>query len=100
MSTDVTKETPKGRLFWVIPLSEVIVAVAYLAIGFSGIADACKNFDFEGMFKSVEIAIWFLVIATVVITILCFVPIFKSKSNVKVAIWNIIWIAFTIYSLI
>ena len=88
MSTDVTKETPKGRLSWVIPLSEVIVAVAYLAIGFSGIADACKNFDFEGMFKSVEIAI------------LCFVPIFKSKSNVKVAIWNIIWIAFTIYSLI
>lgn len=100
MSTDVTKEKPKGRLSWVIPLLEVIVVVAYFAIGFGGIADAFEDFDFEGMFESVKIAIWFLVIATVVITILCFVPVFKSKGNVIVAIWNIIWLSFTIYSLI
>ena len=99
MSTETIKSSEKGRLHWVIPILEIIVMVAYFAIGFGGIANAFQNFDFVGMFESVKTAIWFLVIATVVITILCFVPLFKSKANVKIAIWNIIWLGFTIYSL-
>lgn len=95
-----TVTTSKGRLSWVIPVLEFIVIIAYLVIGFGGIMDAFKSFDFAGMFKSVETAIWFLVIATVVITVLCFLPPFKSKANKRIAIWNIIWLAFTIYSLI
>lgn len=98
-NTDVKKET-KGRLFWVIPILEIIVIIAYLAIGFGGLATAFQNMDFVGMFESVRTAILFLIVAIAVITILCFIPIFKSKSNVRWAIWNIIWIAFSIYSII
>lgn len=90
----------KGRLSWVIPVLEFIVIIAYLVIGFGGIMDAFKSFDFAGMFKSVETAIWFLVIATVVITVLCFLPLFKSRANKRIAIWNIIWLAFVLYSLV
>ena len=100
MSTEATKNSEKGRLSWVIGILELIVVIAYFAIGFGGITNAFKDFDFAGMFKSVETAIWFLVIATVVITVLCFIPIFKSKANVRIAIWNIVWLAFTIYSLV
>lgn len=99
MSTEVQKET-KGRLSWVITVLEIIVIVAYLAIGFGGLANAFKHMDFVGMFESVRTAIVFLIIATAIITILCFVPIFKSKGNVRWAIWNIIWIAFSIYSIL
>lgn len=96
MNTEVKE---KGRFSWIIPVIEVIIAIAYLWIGYSGIIDAAKDFDFDGMFKSVKVAIWFLVIATAVVTILCFLPIFKSKGNIKIAIWNIIWMIFTIYGL-
>lgn len=99
MSTEVQKET-KGRLSWVITVLEIIVIVAYFAIGFGGLANAFKHMDFVGMFESVRTAIVFLIIATAIITILCFVPIFKSKGNVRWAIWNIIWIAFSIYSIL
>lgn len=98
MSTE-TKET-KGRFSWVITILELIIIVAYLAIGFKGIFNAAENMDFAGIFESVYIDIWFLIIAIAIVTILCFVPIFKSKANVKWAIWNVIWIAFSIYSLI
>lgn len=90
----------KGRLSWVITLLEIIVMIVYFVIGFGGISNAAQNMDFAGMFESVKTAIIFLIAATVVITILCFVPIFKSKTNVRIAIWNIIWLAFIIYSLI
>lgn len=99
MSTEVQKET-KGRLSWVITVLEIIIIVAYFAIGFGGLANAFKHMDFVGMFESVRTAIVFLIIATAIITILCFVPIFKSKGNVRWAIWNIIWIAFSIYSIL
>ena len=99
MSTEVQKET-KGRLSWVITLLEIIVIVAYFAIGFGGLANAFKHMNFVGMFESVRTAIIFLIVATAIITILCFVPIFKSKGNVRWAIWNIIWIAFSICSIL
>lgn len=99
MSTEVQKE-PKGRFAWVITLLEFIVMVAYFAIGFGGLANAFKHMDFVGMFESVKTAVIFLIVATAIITILCFVPMFKSKTNVRWAIWNIIWIAFSIYSIL
>ncbi len=99
MNSEVQKQD-KGRLSWLIPVLEIIVIIAYLVIGFSGIMDAFKNMNFAGMFESVRGAIWFLIIAIAVITLLCFIPIFKSKSNTRWAMWNIIWIAFSIYSVI
>lgn len=99
MSKEVQNEK-KGRLSWVITVLEIIVIIAYFVIGFGGIANAFQNMDFAGMFESVRSAIVFLVVAIAIITVLCFVPIFKSKGNVRWAIWNIIWIAFSIYSII
>ena len=98
-NTEVKKET-KGRLSWVIPILEIIVIIAYFAIGFGGLTNAFQNMDFVGMIESVRTAIIFLIVAIAAITVLCFVPIFKSKSNVRWAIWNIIWIAFSFYSII
>lgn len=100
MSKDVTKNTVKGRLSWLIPVLDAVVMIAYFAIGFKGIIDGFKEFDFEGMFESVQVAIIFLLVATLVITVMCFIPIFKSKANVRIAIWNIIWMGFTIYTLV
>lgn len=98
-TTELKKEA-KGRLSWVITILEIIVIIAYFVIGFGGIARAFKQMSFVGMFDSVRVAILFLIIATAIITVLCFVPVFKSKSNVRLAIWNIIWIGFSIYSII
>lgn len=90
----------KGRFSWIITLLEVVIMIAFLVIGFGGIAHAFANMSFVGMFRSVETAIWFLVIATVVTTIMCFLPPFKSEGNMRIAIWNMIWLVFTVYSLI
>lgn len=86
----------KGRLSWLIPILEIIVAAAYLFIAYKGIIDSAAGFDLVGMFEAVRGAMLFLIIATVVITILCFIPVFRSKANRSIAIWNIIWIIFTI----
>lgn len=82
-----------------VPVLEVIVAIAYLAIGYGGIANAVANMDFNGIFESVKGAIIFLVAATAIITGLCFLPAFKSKANLRIAIWNIIWMIFTVSSM-
>lgn len=100
MDKETEKKKRKGRLSWLIPVLEIIVAIAYLAIGFSGIMEAFKEMDFSSMFESVTNAIWFLVIATAVITLLCFFPVFKSKTNKWIAIWNIVWIGFTVFSIV
>ena len=98
MSTEV-KQT-KGRLWWLIPIFELIILIAYFAIGIGGIADAAQHMDFAGMFESVKTAVIFLIVAIAVITVLCFLPLFRSRFNVFCAIWNIIWIAFTVYGLL
>lgn len=98
MSTEVQKNQ-KGRFSWVIPVLEVIVIIAYLVIGFGGLFDALQRMDFVGMFESVKNAIIFLIVAIVIITALCFVPIFRSKLNLFFAIWNIFWIALSVYGI-
>ncbi len=100
MSSSEVKTERKGRLSWVITFLEIIVIIAYFVIGFGGLADAFKRMSFSGMFESVKTAIIFLIVATAIITILCFVPVFKSKANIRLAIWNIIWMGFTLYSFI
>ena len=95
-----TEERTKGRFSWVIPLLEFIVIIAYFAIGYGGLMNAFSHMDFAGMFESVRIAISFLIVAIALLTVLCFLPAFKSKGNVYWAIWNIIWIVFSIYSII
>ena len=83
MDKSITKneKEPKGRLSWLIPVLEIIVMIAYLLIGFKGIIKALKTFNFAGMFESVSVAIWFLNIATIILTVLCFIPLFKSRQT-------------------
>ena len=54
MSSSEIKTENKGRLSWVITVLEIIVIIAYFAIGFGGIANAFKNMSFSGMFESVK----------------------------------------------
>ena len=77
-----------------------MVVIAYLAIGFRGIMEAIQEMDFSGIFDTVINAVWFLVIAIAAITLLCFFPVFKSKTNKWIAIWNIFWIGLTVYSIV
>ena len=100
MSENQVVKAPKGRLHWVIPVLEIIIAAIYLFIGFGGIKEGFSNMDIKGMFESVSTAIWFLIIAIAVVTVLCFLPAFKSKANKRIGIWNIIWLALTLYSLV
>ncbi len=99
METENQKEV-KGRLSWLIPILEFVVIIAYFAIGYKGIINGVSNMDIGGMFEGVRTAIIFLIIAIAVLTVLCFLPLFKSKTNDRWAIWNVIWIIFTVYSMI
>lgn len=42
MSTEVQKEN-KGRLSWITTVFEIIVIIAYFAIGFGGLANGIEN---------------------------------------------------------
>lgn len=46
------------------------------------------------------IAVWFLIIGAVIQAILCFLPVFKSKGNMRVAVWNLIWIGFNLWGIL
>ncbi len=92
-------EVKKGRLSWLVDLIEIIIVILYLWIGLRGIFHGAMNFDFAAMFKSVKVAIWFLVAAIAANTVLSLHPLFTSKGNRTLAIWNVIWIVFTIVEL-
>lgn len=93
------KTKVSGRFAWLISVLELLILIAYFVIGARGIHTAMKNMDFVGMFDSVYKAIWFLVIATMFTTILCFLRPFKSKGTMYIAVWNIVWIGFSLYAL-
>lgn len=96
-----TSTTPtKGKYSWVIVLLEVLIILAYLAIGFGGIFKSGMDGDIAGMFEAVKAAVYFLIIATAAVTVMCFLPAFKSKWNMVVAICNILWLIWIIYTII
>ena len=45
-------------------------------------------------------AVWFLIIGAVIQTIMCFFPIFKSKGNMRLAVWNMVWIGFNLWGIL
>lgn len=98
--SNLENKPAKGRLHWLVPVLEIVVVILYLAIGFGGIMDAFQRMDFAGMFESVIGAMIFLIVAVVAITIMCFIPVFKSKGNLWCAIWNIIWLCWLVYGII
>lgn len=99
MSENNVTKKKSGKLAWLIPVLDFLVLIIYLVIGFGGLAMSAKSMDVGGMYNSVNAAIWFLIVAVIVITILCFIPVFKSKFNTGIAIFNILWLAWIIYSL-
>ena len=100
MSENQVVKAPKGRFHWVIPELEIIIAAIYLYLVLSEWKDFSSSLDLKGMLESATALVWFLVVATAIVTVLCFMAPFKSKANKRIAIWNIIWIALTVYSLI
>lgn len=102
MSNDISKQSTKGKLSWVIIVLEAITAIAYLAMVFWNLGSSFveMDFDFGEAIQELKTAVWILVISWVVIAALCFVPIFKSKFNTFIAIGNIIGVALNISFLI
>ncbi len=89
----------KGKLSWVVPVLEVILIIVYFILGWSAISDFISSFDIDSLFKGVEGAIYFLIGGTIVTTVMCFIPVFKSKNNTYIAVWNIVWLGFNLYGL-
>ncbi len=89
-------DVKKGRLSWLVDVIECVIVIAYLGIAFKGISNGA---DIGAMFSAVKGAIWFLVVAIAANTVLCLLPKFTSKGNRTIAIWNVIWIAYTVYEL-
>jgi len=96
-------EVKKGLKPWIANLIiffvELIILVLYFAIGWSGIKNIFSG-NISGGFDEVAGAIWFLNVAILIVTLLCFfVKQLRTKANIRWGIWNIIWIAGNIYLL-
>lgn len=80
---------------------ELIIIVVYCIVGFGGLLSAFKDMDFSGMFESVQTAILFLIIATVVVAILFLtVKPLRTEATKKWAIFDLVWAGLSILSLI
>ena len=101
--TNVKVEKKKSdiKVNLIFGLIEFFTIACYLIFGIRAILECAQNFDFEGMFDSVYIAIWALTIVVFVYSIV-FISVKKLRTPlvVKVVIWNFIWIAFNIYGLV
>ncbi|MBR4775004.1 MAG: hypothetical protein IK008_02785 [Bacteroidales bacterium] len=80
------------RVNLIANLSEIVIIVLYLVIGFGGIKNAIMNGNFVGIFESVKTAILFFSIALLVMAVLFLVvkPL-RTKSTTSWAIFNIVF---------
>ena len=90
----------KGKFAWLVDVVEILIVIVYLLVVYLGISEAFSSIDFAKVLQTYLVAVWFLVIATAVNTVLCVLRPFTSKGNRLLAIWNVIWIAFTVYGLL
>lgn len=104
MSNDTATTTQpaeqKGRFAWVIDVIEIILFVGYFALGWRAFSSFFSSFDLESFFDNIMAAVWFLIIGAVIQTILCFLTAFKSKGNMRVAVWNLVWIGFNLWGIL
>ena len=100
-NTDVALKKHNRKVNLIFGLIEFIVVACYLIFGFGAIYECAMDFDFEGMFDSVYIAIWLLTIIVFIYSVL-FISVKRWRTPfVKLTvIWNFIWIAFSIYGLL
>lgn len=92
-----TIKSQKGKFSWCVPLFEVIMVLGYFALGWNAVTEFISSFDLGVLFENIINAIYFLIVCTVITTIMCFIPIFKSRYNTYIGIWNIIWLGFNLY---
>lgn len=99
-ATTIKPAEQKGRFAWVIDVIEIILIVGYFALGWRAISNFIPSFDLESFFENIMAAVWFLIIGAVIQTIMCFFPIFKSKGNMRLAVWNMVWIGFNLWGIL
>lgn len=86
----------KGKLAWMIPLFDTIIGILFVIGCAYGAYNCLGSIDFAGIFEAIYTLVWFLLISTIITTLLTFLPIFASKRNRELAIWNIIYIIWLI----
>lgn len=89
----------KGMKKWVrnliVALLEIAIIFSYFAIGGDAILKIFEG-DIVGGFEQVISAMWFVNIAILLVTILCFTWL-RTKLNVFTGIWNVFLLIGTLY---
>lgn len=97
MKTNLTNETATGQHARLIPILECVMIVAYMVFIVRNTMNSMRSMDIEGMVSNSIAAQWVLSLLTLAITVLCFMPKFKSKLNTKIAVVNIVWLIFFVF---
>lgn len=100
VSAQQNEKEKKGKFAWTVPFLEVVIVIGYLILGWGAISDFISSFDLGSLFEDIMGAIYFLIGGTIVTTIMCFIPAFKSRNNMYIAVWNIVWLGFNIFGLL
>lgn len=78
---------------------ELLQLIIYFAIAGSAFKNVTSG-NFSGAFNDVRAAIWFLNLSALAISFaIFFVKPLRTRFNVRIAWWNIIWVAGNIYML-
>ena len=99
ISVSQSSNEKRGKLSWVVPVFEAVMVIGYFLLAWNAVSEFISSFDIIGFFQSIVSAIYFLIVCTIISTIMCFIPKFKSRSNIYIAVGNIIWLGFNIYGL-
>lgn len=86
----------KGKLAWMIPLLDTVIGIFFVIGCAYGALNCIGSVDIAGIFEVIDTLGWILLISTIIITALAFLPIFASKRNRELVIWNIIYIIWLI----
>lgn len=91
----MTKEFKAGLIVTLIEIALIVLFGIILMLGFQ------NSSSFADIFASMNIAFIFMIVATIILSILIFsIKSLKTKTTVRWAIWDLIWAAFMIWSLI
>ena len=83
----------------IVFLIEVLILLVYFAIVKEAIGSIMEG-NISGAFNDVKAAIWFLNISALALTCAIFlIKYLRTKRNKRIAWFNLIWIAWNIYTL-
>lgn len=90
----------KGKLSWVVPVLDFMAFVGYFALGYGAIFKLFTTFDFVAFANNISAAVYFFVACTILVVVMCFIPVFKSKNNMGLAVCNIVWLCINFIGLL